>query len=80
MKTMTCEQTGGACHVAFSGNTLEEIAQQSKQHAMEMVQQGDQAHAAKMEEMKAIMTKPDAMQEWHSKIQAAFDNLPEDNQ
>lgn len=33
MKTMTCQQFGGACEQPFTANTFDEIAKLSEQHA-----------------------------------------------
>ena len=41
MKTMTCSQLGGACDKEFQAETFEEMAELSKQHGMEMFQQGE---------------------------------------
>ena len=38
MKTMTCNQLGGACDLEFHAETFDEMAQLSKQHGMEMFQ------------------------------------------
>ena len=57
MKTMTCKQLGGACDKEFHGNTFEEMAEQSKQHAMEMHQQQDKAHLKAMADMSELMTR-----------------------
>ena len=76
MKTMSCKQLGGACDLQFSANSFEEIAEQSKQHGMEMFQQGDQAHLAAMEKMKELMKDPQAMQEWFEVKRKEFESLP----
>lgn len=57
MKTMTCNQLGGACDKEFHGNTFEEMAEQSKQHAMEMHQQQDKAYLKAMADMSELMTR-----------------------
>lgn len=36
MKTMTCNQLGGACDLEFRANTFEEMKQLSQKHAHEM--------------------------------------------
>lgn len=36
MKTMKCNQLGGACDFEFKADTFEEMAEQSKQHGTEM--------------------------------------------
>ncbi len=38
MKTMNCNQLGGACDLEFHANTFDEIAELSKQHGMKMHQ------------------------------------------
>ena len=37
MKMMKCNELGGACDKEFYGETFEEIAKQSKEHGMEMI-------------------------------------------
>jgi len=54
------------------------MAEMSKKHAMEMAEMGDRAHIEKMEEMKNLMNKPEAVKEWFEKVQKEFDVLPED--
>lgn len=78
MKTMTCKQMGGACEETFSAETFEEMAELSKAHGMEMFQQQDAAHLAIMGEMKTLMEKPGAMEEYMAEKRRAFDEAPED--
>ena len=78
MKTMTCKQLGGACDMAFQAETFEEIAAMSRQHGMEMFQQGDVEHLKAMEEIRNLMQSPEAMEAWMAGRRAAFDALPED--
>ena len=78
MKTMTCKQMGGACDETFSANTFEEMAELSKAHGMEMMQKQDAAHLKIMGEMKAIMDKPGAIEEYMAEKRKAFDEAPED--
>lgn len=75
MKTMTCNQLGGACEMEFKAETFEEIAEMSKKHGMEMFQKGDAPHLKAMEEMKTLMQSPNAMQEWFSNKRKEFDAL-----
>jgi len=58
MKTMTCEQLGGACDEKFHANTFDEIAEMSKQHGMEMYQKKDQAHMMAMGKMQELVQNP----------------------
>lgn len=64
MKTMNCEQLGGACKEEFQANSFEEMAEMSKQHGMDMFQKKDEAHLKAMGEMQTLMQKPDAMKDW----------------
>jgi len=78
MKTMTCKQLGGACDKAFRADTFEEIADLSKNHGMEMFEQGDKDHLQAMNEMKALMEKPNAMMAWFEAKRKEFEALPEE--
>lgn len=78
MKTMTCKQLGGACDKTFTAATFEEMADLSKQHGMEMFQQQDADHLKVMAEMKALMEKPGAMEEWFAQKRKQFDEQPDD--
>ncbi len=76
MKTMNCSQLGGACDQAFRANSFEEIAEMSKQHAMEMFQKKDAAHLKAMNDMQELMQKPAAMKEWFESKKKEFEALP----
>lgn len=75
MKTMTCNQLGGACNLEFSANSFEEIAEMSKQHGMEMFQKNDAAHLEAMGKMQKMMQEPDAMQKWFADKKKEFEAL-----
>ena len=76
MKTMTCRQLGGACDLKFRAETFEKMAEMSKNHGMEMFQQGDQDHLKAMEEMTGLMSDPNAMKEWFEGKRKEFEALP----
>jgi len=78
MKTMNCNQLGGACQKEFYANTFEEIAEMCKQHGMEMFQKNDEAHLKSMNDMQELMLKPEAMTDWFEKKKKEFEALPED--
>ncbi len=78
MKTMTCNQLGGACEQTFSAETFEEISEMSKKHGMEMFQKGDEAHLAAMRKMKALSQDPGAVTKWFQDRKKDFDAMPED--
>ncbi len=78
MKTMSCKQLGGACDLTFSGETFEEMVEQSKQHGMEMFQSQDPDHLAVMAQMAELMQKPEEMQKWFDGKRAEFEAQPDD--
>jgi hypothetical protein len=77
MKSMTCQQLGGACDKAFHASTFEEMTAMSKQHGMEMYQLKDEPHLKAMGEMQELMKSPDAMRVWFDNRRREFDALPE---
>ncbi len=77
MKTMTCQELGGACNLEFKANTFDEIAEMSKQHGMEMFQKRDETHLKAMQEMQQLMETPNAMQDWFAGKRKQFEALPE---
>ena len=77
MKTMTCRDLAGACDTEFHAETFDEMAEMSKQHGMEMLERGDEAHIAAMEKMKELMSDPEAMKEWFEMVQKRFEGLSE---
>ena len=74
MKSMTCNQLGGACDVVFSGETFDDLASQSQHHGREMMTSGDKAHLAAMNEMMEIM-KSGGMDAWMDARRAEFEGL-----
>ena len=78
MKSMNCKQLGGACDKVFHANSFEEIAELSKQHAMQKLQIKDKAHLEAMQEMKKLMQDPGAMNEWFENKRNEFNALPKD--
>ena len=78
MKTMICKDLAGACDVEFHAETFDEMAEMSKNHGMEMMEQGDRAQIEAMGKMKDSMSDPKAMKEWFESVQNIFENLAED--
>jgi len=75
MKTMTCNQLGGACEKEFTAGTFDEIADMSKAHGMEMFQAKDEDHLKAMGAMQELMQDPKAMGEWFENKRKEFENL-----
>ncbi|MDX1765493.1 MAG: hypothetical protein R3313_00915 [Candidatus Saccharimonadales bacterium] len=74
MKSMTCNQLGGACDEEFEAETFDEIAELSRQHGQKMTEIGDQAHLEAMDKMRELMKDPTAMQKWFADKRQEFDN------
>ena len=79
MKTMTCKQLGGACALEFHANTFEEIAEQSKQHGIEMMKAGDELHLKAMSDMGKLMQSPEGMTAWFEEKRKEFESLKEND-
>ncbi len=77
MKTMTCNQLGGACDEVFHAESFEEMAEMSKQHGIEMFQKQDKAHLEAMNKMQELMKDPDNMEQWFESKRKEFEALPE---
>lgn len=75
---MTCKQLGGACDKEFKGETFEELAEQSKQHGMEMFQTQDTDHLEAMQKIQTMMQNPAEMAQWFEAKRQEFNSLPED--
>ena len=75
LKTMTCNQLGGACDKEFSANTFDEMMELVKAHGMEMFQTGDAAHFEAMAKVQAMMQSPEDMQAWLAEKRKEFQAL-----
>jgi hypothetical protein len=78
MKTMTCNQLGGACDIHFHAETFEEMGELAKKHGMEMAEKGDEAHLDVMKKMKEMQNTPGVAEEWMENKKREFEALPED--
>jgi glycerol-3-phosphate cytidylyltransferase-like family protein len=80
MKTMTCKQLYGPCDEPIRGESSQEMMENSKKHAMDMVAKGDKVHIEAMEAMKEqhANMEPEAVKQWMEKFQNEFDAQPED--
>ncbi len=77
MKTMTCEQLGGACNFTLQGNTADEIVKAQDKHLKEVVASGDMAHTTALEEMKGRWKHPISGMRWYKKVKQDYAALPE---
>ena len=72
MKMMKCHELGGACDREFFGDTFEEIAKQSKEHGMEMINLGDKDHINAMDKMGELMGDSKNLDEWMNERKNIF--------
>lgn len=77
MKTMTCNDLGGACEMKFEAETFDQIAELSKKHGTEMAEVKDQPHLDAMNKMSEMMNNPEAITEWMESKKKMFEELPE---
>lgn len=71
MKKATCKQLAGACDEIITGNTPEEMAENSKKHAMENMNDG--AHQQAMQAMMKM--SEEEQQSWYKNFVESFDSL-----
>ena len=74
MKSMTCNQLGGACELVFSGDTFDELASQSQAHGKEMFGAQDGPHMVAMSAMMELMSAGE-MDSWMAARKAEFEAL-----
>jgi hypothetical protein len=78
MKTMTCQQMGGACDFAHHGETADDVIKSQDTHLQDMVAKGDEAHQTALQEMQARWKDPAAGMKWYTQAKNDFAALPED--
>jgi hypothetical protein len=79
MKTMTCKQLGGACDEEFHADTIEEMTELSKNHAIEVIKKGDEAHSKARREMQELMHFTEGMNARYENKRKTFDCLAHDD-
>ncbi|GAB3860949.1 hypothetical protein GCM10028801_24380 [Nocardioides maradonensis] len=77
MKTMTCQQLGGPCDLALTGETADEVIKKQDQHLKDMVAAGDEAHVPARNDMKGRWKRPIAGMGWYRDVKKTFAALPE---
>ena len=73
MKKSTCNNLAGACDEVITGETSAEMGENSRNHVMQKVQAGDEAHKQAMEKMMAW--SPEDQQKWYKDFEDSFDSL-----
>ena len=78
MKTMTCQQLGGACDLQLRGDTADEVIKAQDKHLREAVAAGDTTHEQALKEMKGRWKNPIKGMGWYKNTKREFAELPED--
>ncbi len=76
MKTMTCNQLGGACDLPLRGATADEVIRLQDAHLKEAVAEGDEAHRPAADQMRARWRHPIKGMGWYKDVKRAFAALP----
>lgn len=76
-KTMTCRQLGGACDLALTGVTADDVIQQQDRHLRDVVAAGDEAHRVALDQMKGRWKHPIKGMGWYKGVKRDFAALPD---
>ena len=77
MKSMTCKQLGGPCDLALEGSTADDVIKAQDAHLQAAVADGDTAHQAAHNDMKARWKHPLKGMGWYRGTKKAFAELPD---
>jgi hypothetical protein len=78
MKTMTCEQLGGACDEPHSGSDHNEVIHAHDRHLREAVAAGRSDHEEALNAMRGRWRRPISGMKWYRQVQRDFAALPAD--
>lgn len=78
MKTMTCQDLGGPCDLAHSGESADDVIVAQDKHLKEVVKAGDTDHVPAREDMKGRWRRPKKSLDWYRDVKKRFAELPED--
>ena len=78
MKTMTCQQLGGACDLELRGDTADDVIKAQDQHLKDVVAQGDAAHEPALRDMQGRWKHPIRGMGWYRATKKEFAALPDD--
>jgi hypothetical protein len=78
VKTMTCQQLGGACDLRLTGETADDVIKAQDKHLHEAVAAGESDHEPALAAMKGRWKHPIKGMGWYKDTKKAFAALPED--
>ena len=74
MKKLTCRDLGGPCAAEFTADSFEEIGKKSREHVMEQMQKGDEAHLTAANNMRGAT--PEQQKAMMAEFKRKFDEAP----
>ena len=74
MKTLTCRDLGGPCDAEFTAGSFEELGKKSREHVMEQMQKGDEAHRSAANNMRSAT--PEQQKAMMAEFKRKFDEAP----
>ena len=74
MKKLTCRDLGGPCDVEFTGESFDEIGKKSREHVIEQMQKGDEAHLSAANKMRSAT--PEQQKALMADFKKKFDEAP----
>lgn len=77
MKTMTFKELGGGSNLEFQASTFQDMLQQIRTHAMQIISLQDPAYLYAMEQMQTPIMSPTAINNWMEDKRKTFEDLQE---
>ena len=74
MKRLRCRDLGAPCDAEFTGDSFEEIGKKSREHVIEQMQKGDEAHLAAANKMRSAT--PEQQKALMADFKRKFDEAP----
>jgi hypothetical protein len=78
MRTMTCQQLGGACDLPLHGETADAVIKAQDKHLREAVAAGDTTHEQALADMSGRWRHPIKGMGWYKDTKRKFAECPAD--
>jgi len=75
MKKLTCRDLGGPCDAEITGESFDEIGKKCREHVMEQMQKGDEAHISAANKMRSAT--PEQQKALMAAFKRKFDEAPD---
>jgi predicted small metal-binding protein len=74
MKKLTCRDLGGPCDMEITGDSFQEVGKKSRDHVMEQINNGDEAHKAAADKMRNA--SPEEQKSMMAEFSKRFNEAP----